>query len=220
MTASVQVLIGDAQPMLADALALALSTRGDIEVIGPTPSSGTEALIAIRRWQPEVAVLDYWMEELHVGEAMAMIDDYVRGCKLLITSWSYSSEQIREMLEVGASGFLPKSVTVDELADAIRRAAAGERPVYGERLRRLMHDLDTRWEQTGEIGERLRSLTPKELQVLTLLSLGNLPEEVAKQLSIGRGTVKVHIHNILKKTGARSHTEAVAMARYSGLLLP
>lgn len=219
MQGAVKVLVADAQAMLADALILVLRHYPNLEPIDSSPSSGREALEAIEEHMPQVALVDYWMEDLTVGDVMGTLNRHAPSCKLLLLSWSFSAGQIHDALAAGAAGFLPKSLSVDELVEGIERAVAGEKPVYGDRLARLVENLDSRWKETGLISERLKALTPKELEVLTLLTLGNLPEEVAKQMSISRGTVKVHIHSILKKTGARSHTEAVAMARYSGLLL-
>ena len=139
-------------------------------------------------------------------------------CKVILLSWFHGRADIDFAFKSGAVGFLPKSVTLDPLVEAVRRAHAGERPVLREEVEGLVKKLDKRDDKRAEVLKRVEVLTPRELEILIFLSYGGSITQVAKQLSISPKTLKNHITKILAKTGAGSHTEAVAMARYCGLI--
>ena len=121
-------------------------------------------------------------------------------------------------LRAGASGYLPKSISITQLLEAIRRAYRGETPVFIEELGQMVQHLTVRADESLEIAKRFEHLTPREIQILTVLAGGQPIEEIARKLSISPHTLKTHIRNILAKTGARSHGEAVGLALRCGLI--
>lgn len=109
-------------------------------------------------------------------------------------------------------------MTTEELADAVRLAHAGETPVLAERLDKLVKTLADRQQSVEQVSARLSQLTRKEMSVLNALKYGAPLDKVAGDLFISLPTLKSHIRSILRKTGARSSSEAVAMGLHCGMI--
>ncbi|MGH2703666.1 MAG: response regulator [Actinomycetota bacterium] len=219
MSGITTVLVADAQRLFSEALAIALSRYPDLDVVDNNhPTSGLAAVEAAIDLRPDVALLDYWMVGMEGPAAARAILRRLPTCKIMLLSWLHGPAQVQEALDAGVVGFLPKSLGVGQVVDAIRRARAGEVPVYLEELKELLRNIELRDSEVEDMARRLGSLTPREIQILTLLSFGRRIEDVASDLSIAPGTLRTHVHNILKKTGARSQLEALAMARHHGLI--
>lgn len=213
-----RVLVADAQLLFAETLARALREEHGVDVVPEHPVRGQAALEAVRRHRPDVVIYDNWMLELDGPSAVSAIGTDVPGAKVLVTSGYHGPHHIQAALAAGAAGFLPKSLRVGQLADAVRRAAAGEALVFAEQLADLMDDLNERLEVSRIRTVGLSSLTARELEVLEALAPGSAVSVVAEQLSISVGTLRNHLHNILSKTGARNRVELVAMARREGFV--
>jgi len=207
------VLIADAQRLFSGSLALALALQNDFLVLDDRPTSGPDSVRAVKRWKPDVALVDDWIDG---ASAIRQIVRTAPSCKVLLLSWITAPGNVQEAIEAGAVGFLPKTSSVSRVAEAVRSAHSGEPLVFGEDLHRLMRSIDERRKESEEFTARMESLSARELQILVLLSRGRLIQEVAKELQVVPGTVTAHINRILKKTGARSQAEALAMARIWG----
>jgi NarL family two-component system response regulator LiaR len=120
-------------------------------------------------------------------------------------------ELVQTAMEAGAIGYLLKNVSADELAEAVRAAAAGEPTLAPEAAQALIHSA----RRTPEIGF---DLTDRESEVLSLMAEGMSNPEIADELMVSRSTVKFHVSNILSKLGADSRTEAVALALQHDLI--
>lgn len=214
----IRVLLADAQPLFSEALAIALGACPDLEVLDERPTSGREAVEAAVSLLPDVAALDCWMWDVDGIALTRRIRCEVPEVKVVLLSWFHGARDIRGALEAGAAAFLPKSLTVAEVASAIRRVHAGESPVYAEELERLAKTIRRRDERAAAVWRRFAELTPREMDVLQLLSFGRHPEEIACELLISKATVRTHIHNILRKTGTRSQVECLALVRTYGLI--
>jgi two-component system response regulator DesR len=212
------ILIADAQRLFSESLGIALGLQPGLEVLNDHPTEGLGAVEVALARRPDVAVLDYWMVGMEGPAVARAILKRVPTCKILMVSWLHGPPQVQEALDAGVVGFLPKSLRVQQVVEAIRRAQSGESPVFAEQLRVLLDSIETRANEVDRAAERLGSLTPREIQVLTLLSFGRPIEDVAADLSIAPGTLRTHVHNILRKTGARSQLEALALARHYGLI--
>lgn len=213
-----KVLVADGQSMLAEAIRIALGETGDFRVSEASPADATELVACVRALRPAAAIVDYWLDGVNGPTGARELVTEVPRCRVLFISWCYTGRDIREALVAGAAGFLPKSVTIGRLAEAARRAAGGEMPVYMDELGRLLAALDDR--ETGSLDSvrRVSALTPRELQILALTDAGMLPEEIAAELGIKRGTLKIHVHRMLKKAGVATHMELLSLARYAGLI--
>lgn len=218
----IKVFVADSQLLFAESLATSLSRFPDLRVfyLRPTnlPTTGLEAAEAIARAKPDVALLDYWTAEMEGPAVTRTIANWAPEVKVLLLSWFHGRDQSKFALEAGAVGFLPKSVEVADIADAVRRAHAGEALVFGPQLASHLDRIAEKGSQHQELWERINGLTPKEIDVLRILSTGRSIIDAAKALQITQGTLRRHIENILSKTGAGSRHEAVAMARTAGII--
>lgn len=215
---TISVLIADAQVLFADALAIALGRFDDLDPIDDLPSDAAGALEATGAFRPDVAVLDFWLEGIDAWALTRRVVARSPGTRILHLSWFHGANQIEESIASGAAGFLPKGLRVTDVAEAIRRADAGECPVFADRLDGLVNRIERKRRYVEARSEALAAITPRELELLHLISNGLPVEEIAARLGITRATVRTHIHNILDKAGARSQLEAVAIARDHGLL--
>ncbi len=225
---TIAVLLGDAQPLFSEALAVALQKDGAFFVLDGRPQSWPEAIEAVRLRLPDVVVLDYWLPETAQDEgelaaisrsaALESIAKAAPRSRLLLLSWSHGPSDIRRSLELGAVGFLPKSLGLKDLFEAIRRAHDGEPLVFADRLHNLYADIDKKVRERDEIAELLKTLTPQEMRILMLLLAGRSADDIAKELFISRATVNARVHKILSKTGTHSQAEALALCRRAGLV--
>lgn len=214
----IRVLIADAQQLFSDALAIALGGVDGLSVLDERPTTGREAITAARTSKPDVALIDFWLYEMD-GQAVARtLSVQAPRTKVLHLSWFHGPDHIQKSLDSGAVGFLPKSVRFDLVVEAVRRAQAGDRPVFEEKLKGLVDTIVRRQNYLAEMQKRLASLTPRQLEVLRYVGAGLMVNEVAKRMDLSEGTIRTHIHNILERTGARSQLEAVALARDEGLI--
>ncbi|MGH2773321.1 MAG: response regulator [Actinomycetota bacterium] len=216
--ATIRVLLADAQRMFADAVGRLLALQPDFDVIDEFPGGGPETIDAAVLFHPDVAVLDYWLAGMDGPAVCRAIQDRAPNCKIILLSWFYKADHVQAAFDAGAVGFVPKSLTVTQLEKAIRRAHAGESPVFGKELAGLVEAVSKREDEAREVSKRLGSLTPQEIRVLILLSLGLNVENICERLVISRGTARNHIQKILSKLGARSQIEAVAIAQQYGLI--
>jgi two-component system nitrate/nitrite response regulator NarL len=215
---SIIVLIADAQRLFSGALASALDRRFDIKTLDTRPTSWPETLEAVQMLAPDVLVADYWMEGMRPHDAIPAILERAPKCKIIVLSSLISHQQMNEVLAAGASGCLPRGIELKTLAEGIRRAYQGQVPVFAEELQKMLDTLDRRHERSVELGQRLESLTPREIEILVALTSGLPAKELADRLSVSPQTVKWHIKQIFTKTGAKSQAEVIAMARDSGFM--
>jgi len=165
-----------------------------------------------------VALLDFWMPDMRGLQSTAQITAWVPRCKVLVLSWLHGPAEIQGALAAGAAGFLPKSIRAEQLVEAVLKAKAGEFPVLGAELERLVDRLQMRQAFSHAGWQQLNTLTPREKQVLGLLSLGLPASGISKRLFLATSTINEHVHNILRKLEVSSSAQAVALARKVGLV--
>ena len=214
---AIRVLVADPQRLLGESLARVLSKRG-LDVAPEYPSSGSSAVEAATRLQPDVALVDYRMPDAEGPEIVRRIRQSCPGVKTILLSWFHGTREIEEALDSGAVGFFTRSLGVDQVAEGVRRAFGGESPVFLKELEELFGALSKRADAAAFELEQLQSLSPRELEVLTLLALDHTVQEVADEMGIRLPTVKMYIRKMLKKTGAFSTQEVLVKARLAGLI--
>lgn len=214
----IKALVADSQVMFADALALALDRYEDLDVVESRPETGVDALQAASDYRAHVVLLDYWIRDMAGPRAVELLLAHVPEVRVVVLSWFHGPEEIRRCLTAGAVGFLPKSLRVAKVHEAITRAHEGEPLVFSEELFELAETIEVRGQRATDLGQRLNTLTPRELEVLRLVGRGHSADAVAQELVISLRTVRTHIHRTLLKTGAHSQLEVVAMARHHGLI--
>lgn len=209
------MLVADPQPLFGEALGTALGLEPDLSVLDLRPKTGLEAVEAVLKAAPDIALLDYWMEGMEGPAATRVILNKAPAQRIVLLCWFHGAPEIREGVSAGAVAVLSKDVEVPNLAEAIRQVHAGHPLLGGEETRGAGKRSRGKKDKTWKL---LVTLTPRELEILSTLAASGRPEEVAILLSLSPGTVRNHIRNILAKTGARSHLEAVIMARQHGMI--
>jgi DNA-binding NarL/FixJ family response regulator len=191
-----------------------LEGREGIEVVGEA-SNGEEAIAAARRVRPEIVLMDVRMPVLDGIEATRRLIRDRDGCRVIVLTTFDLDEYVYAALGAGASGFLLKDVTGDQLAASIRLVATGEALLAPTITRRLVE----RFAKTPAAqGSALASLTPREMDVFRQLARGLSNAELAAELHVGEATVKTHVARLLAKLGARDRVQAVILAYEAGLV--
>lgn len=214
----ITVLVADAQVLFADALASCLAHWEELRVLDDRPSNGVEVLQAAMEGRPQVILVDYWLGGMGGPTVAREILTRLPATKVVHLSWFHGPPHVEESLASGAVAFLPKSLRVEQVAEAVQRAAAGESPVFEKELSRLVDTLSRRAGIQEDVATRFDQLTPRELDVLRHLASGATVQDIAGQLGIRVATARTHVQRVLVKTQARSQLEAVAMARDQGLV--
>jgi DNA-binding NarL/FixJ family response regulator len=216
---TIRVLVVDDEELVRTGLRLILDAEPDLDVVG-TASDGRQAVAEVRRLCPDVVLMDIRMPGLDGLEATRRIlsEPDVPQCKVVILTTFDVDEHVYEALSAGASGFLLKDVPADQLAHAIRVAAAGEALLAPSVTRRLIAAFARPAPPAPAPVPGLGDLTPRELEVLTLLAEGLSNAEIAARLYVGEATVKTHVARILTKLGVRDRVQAVIAAFRSGLV--
>lgn len=210
----ISVLVADAQRLLAESLRVSLSLEPDMDVIDEHPSSGLDAVEVLVRTKPDVALVDYWMTGMEGPALTRLALSRSPGLKIVLLGWFHGQNEIEAAKEAGATAFLSKELSDKDLARGVRQVAHGDAAARAKPRGRQPAPAAAE----GAAWQKLVSLTPREIEILSQLAICGRPQEAAKQLSITQNTMRLHIQHILAKTGARNQVEAVAMARKHGLI--
>jgi DNA-binding NarL/FixJ family response regulator len=216
----IRVLLVDDQPLLRKGFRMILDAEDDLEVAGEA-ADGAEALDAVDRLRPDVAVMDIRMPNLDGVEATRRLAG--SSTRVLILTTFDLDEYVYEALRAGASGFLLKDVPPEDLVAAIRVVAAGDAVVAPNITRRLLDRfadaLPSSAATTGPPAA-LDALTDREREVLVHMGRGLSNAEIAAALYLGETTVKTHVGRVLMKLHLRDRVQAVVLAYEAGLVKP
>ena len=196
-----------------------LEEEEGIEVVGEA-ENGEAALSAVRRLRPDIVLLDVRMPVMNGLEATRQILARDAGCRVIVLTTFDLDEYVYAAVAAGASGFLLKKVTAEQLAASIRRVATGEALLAPTITRRLIERFAANSHRPAASHEALASLSPRELDVLKLMARGLSNAELASALHLGQTTVKSHVGRVLTKLGARDRVQAVVLAYEMGLVEP
>jgi two-component system response regulator DesR len=201
---SIRLLLADDQGLIRGALAALLALEDDFEVVA-TVGRGDEVVDAAKANRPDVALLDIEMPGIDGLAAAAVLGQEVPECRSLILTTFGRPGYLRRAMESGAAGFVVKDAPPEQLADAIRRVAAGERvvdPVLA----------------AATLASGVSPLTARERDVLVAARPGATVAEIAKKLFLSEGTVRNYLSAAIAKAGARNRAEAVRTADERGWL--
>jgi len=201
----IRVLIVDDHFMVRIGLAGSLGEEADIEVVGEA-GEGDEALRAFRKHAPDVTLLDGRMPGRHGVEILREMRAQCADAKVILLSVDDTDEDFHRALAAGACGYVPKAAPRKELLAAIRAVHCGGKylpPGVAERL---------------ALRQERPNLSPRELEILRLVALGNANKQIAAQLGLAEVTVKVYVSRILEKLGAPDRTRASTLAIERGLV--
>ena len=202
--------MGEARILLVDDHALFLEglrsffMRNGISVIG-TARNGAEALLKYEMLRPDIVLMDIQMLQSNgIETTQAMKKEYPEAIIIMLTS-DEAEESIFEALQAGASGYLTKTMEPEELLEQLACLEAGEMPIAPGLAERMLHLFSYRQSQTGE--EFLQALTKRQVDILTMLTLGYKYKEIASRLKIKEGTVKYHVREIMDKLHVGSRAQ-------------
>ena len=218
----IRVLLVDDQALLRMGFRLILETEPDIEVAGEA-ADGTAGVAMAAALHPDVVLMDVRMPGMDGIDATAAITAAGRDSKVIILTTFDLDEYVFAGLKAGASGFLLKDAPPADLITAIRSVASGDAVLAPAATRRLIRQFTALLPDPGRQQSRdeiLDKLTDREQTVFAQLAAGRSNREIAADLYLSEGTVKVHVGRILAKLGLRDRVQAVVLAYESGLITP
>ncbi|HUA46205.1 MAG TPA: response regulator transcription factor [Solirubrobacteraceae bacterium] len=215
----VRIVIADDHDVVRSGFASLLDTQPDFTVVG-TARDGLEAVRIGRELSPDVVLMDVRMPGIDGIEATRQLTGPGVGLRILILTTFDLDDYVYEALRAGASGFLLKDVTAEELFHAVRVIAAGDALLAPGITRRLIGEFAQRSDRRPAAARDLADLTPRETEVLQLIAEGLSNSEIADRLIVTEETVKTHVSRILGKLGLRDRTQAVVLAYETGLVVP
>ena len=215
---AIRVLIADDHALFRRGLQMVLETEADIDVVGEA-EDGSEAIQKVEETSPDVVLMDVRMPKRTGIEATRTIKDTMPLTKILMLTISDEEADLYEAIKAGASGYLLKEISIDEVANAVRSVQAGQSLISPSMASKLLTEFASivkrRDERTQLPGPRL---TERELEVLKLVAKGLNNRDIGAELFISENTVKNHVRNILEKLHLHSRMEAVVYAVREKLL--
>jgi two-component system response regulator DesR len=201
---TIRLLVADDQSMVRSALAALLELEEDFSVVAQV-GRGDEVVAAARAHRPDVALLDVEMPGLDGPAAAAALTQEIPTCRVLILTTFGRTGYLRRAMESGALGFLVKDAPAEQLADAVRRVAAGDRVVDPALA-------------AATLAGGASPLTGRERDVLVAARDGATVADIAGRLFLSEGTVRNYLSAAIAKTGVRNRVEAVRVADDRGWL--
>jgi two-component system response regulator DesR len=204
MVDTIRILLAEDQAMVRGALAALLTLEGDIEIVAEV-GRGDEVVPAALNAKPDVALLDIEMPGCDGLTAATDLRKQLPSCRVLILTTFGRPGYLRRAMETGAVGYLLKDAPAAQLAEAVRRAMAGERVVDPALA-------------MAALSEGNNPLTDREREVLAAATDGSSVAEIAETLALSEGTVRNYLSVAIQKTGAHNRIEAAHVAQAKGWL--
>lgn len=215
MAAKTKLLLVDDHEIVRSGLRMLFLAEPDMEIVGEA-ASGMEALEAVGKLAPDVVIMDVSMPGITGIEATRRIKVMYPDVAVLALTMYESEQYFFEMLEAGASGYVPKRAAADDLVSAIRVVSQGNVFLYPSMAKLLVSDFLQREEAEDATSET--PLTPRELEVLTYIAEGYTNREIAEALVISVKTVDRHRENIMNKLDLHNRVALVKYAIEKGLI--
>ncbi len=206
----VRVVLVDDQELFRRGLTMLLSLEDDIEVVGEASDglAGTDIVVDLA---PDVVLLDVRLPKRSGPQACRVIKEAQPGVRIIMLTVSDEENDLYDSIRNGASGYLLKDSSTEEVAQAVRVVAEGQSLISPSMAMKLLHEFKE-MEREEEAGPVNPKLTDREMQVLKLVARGLHNRDIAKELFISENTVKNHVRNILDKLQLHSRMEAVMYA--------
>jgi DNA-binding NarL/FixJ family response regulator len=208
----IRVLIVDDHALFRRGLEIVLAQEDDIEVVGEA-GDGAEAVDKAGDLLPDIVLMDVRMPRRSGIEACTAIKDVAPSAKIVMLTISDEEADLYDAIKAGATGYLLKEISIDEVATAIRAVVGGQSLISPTMASKLLTEFASMIKRTDERREvPAPRLTDRELEVLKLVATGLNNRDIAKRLFISENTVKNHVRNILEKLHLHSRMEAVVYA--------
>jgi len=202
---SIQLLVVDDHPLLREGIAAIINNQTDIELVAEA-SNGREAIEKFRSHRPDVTLMDLQMPDMSGIDAIISIRHEFPDARIIVLTTYAGDVLAQRALKAGAQAYMLKNDVRKDLPDTIRYVHAGKKRIHSEVAAQLAdHVADD-------------ALTPREIEVLALIALGNSNKLIADKLSIADETVKGHVSSVLSKLGAHDRTHAVTLALKRGII--
>jgi DNA-binding NarL/FixJ family response regulator len=212
-----RLVLADDHHLLRRGFRSLLSNEPGLEVVGEA-STGLEAIETCRRLAPDLVLMDVRMPEMDGITATRRIKSEWPGVSVLMVTMHENPDYLLEALDAGAAGYVLKDAPADRLINAVRRTLDGESPLNQELATRLLRQLAEEKQHNLHRAPSRRheplddALTPRETEVLGLLTTGQTNQQIAQTLTISKGTAKVHVERIIRKLGVSDRTQAAVRA--------
>jgi DNA-binding NarL/FixJ family response regulator len=214
------VVIADDQALVRGGFRMILGAAGI--PVAAEAADGRQAVAAVLKYRPDVVLMDIRMPEMDGLEATQriMAAPVGRDCRIIILTTFDLDRYVYAALTAGASGFLLKDVSPEQLVAAVRLIRSGDALLAPSITRRLVQRFARPADDGPATRRDLSELTPRELEVLRLLARGLSNAELAAHLTLSEATVKTHVTRILAKLQLRDRVQAVVLAYETGLARP
>ena len=215
----IRVVIADDQDLVREGLRMMLSAESDIEVVGEA-RTGREALNRVHELAPDVVLMDIRMPEVDGIEATSRLVAAGATARVLVLTTFDLDEYVYRAMRSGASGFLLKDATREQLSAAVRAVHQGDALLSPSITRRLVADYCSRPSPDRQAAVSESRLSARELEVVELVAGGFSNAEIAQRLVLGETTVKSHVARVLAKLGLRDRVQVVVFAYETGMVRP
>lgn len=211
---TIRLMLADDHRMLREGLGRSMREQG-FDVVGEA-SDGAEAVAMAQRVRPDVILMDVTMPEMDGVEACRQVRLDLPGTQVVMLTMHADQEVLASAIRAGASGYLVKDCSTEEIASAVRMAASGETALSPQLAASMLNEV-RKWDKAAAAEEE-RVVTKREEEVLQLIADGCSTPEVAAKLYISQKTVKNHLASIYQKLDARDRTQAVLAAVRMGIV--
>jgi len=204
-TRKIRVLCVDDHPIVREGMAAILNLQPDMMLAGAA-ATGSEGLEQFIKLSPDVALVDLQLPDVSGFDLIKKIKAKSPNARIIVLSSHEGDVDIQRALEAGAQGYVVKGLVREELLETIRSVHAGKRRLPAAVAQKLAEHMAD------------EPISPRELEVLSLMAGGKRNKEIAGELSIAEDTVKMHVRNILSKLQVNDRTEAVTIALRRGII--
>jgi DNA-binding NarL/FixJ family response regulator len=211
---AIRILLADDHPIVLDALENLFGLQPDFQVVG-RHLTGAETIEAVGRLRPDILVLDLRMPNGHGLDVLRQMARSNAPTRAVVLTAAASDDEVLQAIRLGIRGLVLKESAPRTLVECVRRVYAGGQHIEPQFLTRAMDASHQRPSGSRELAE---VLTPRELQIMRLVADGLRNKEIAQDLDISEGTVKIHLHNVYEKLNVDSRVELALMARSQGLV--
>lgn len=212
---AVKVFLADDHAVVRDGLRFLLEAENDIKVVG-SAMDGRDAVLQVKKLQPDVVLMDIAMPELNGIEATAQIHDACPSVRVIILSMYQTAEQIYQSLKAGAQGYLLKQSAGEEVVNAVRTVNKGRR-YLSQKIEEMVIDDYIHQGHVAAGPGPLEKLSERERQIVQLVVEGKSSSEIAKVLLISHKTVETYRSRIMHKLGVKDLPSLVKFAIQHGL---